>query len=162
MKNLIFLFALLSLMSCRNTKSFTSSERVDSAWTVQKVLELPVNGGKTQGVNLSLAYGQKIGSAPALQMPLAQYINKTYVVQDDRGRAELKYWLDERGEMWATCEAKDTVIQALVEEKNRLIKDHKVQTKTIYKTPGWVRGLGVGLLLVVVGVIVFVAIKVLK
>lgn len=161
----IFLF--LSSCSRKILDISRSVTEKDSTWKTTKVVPVPVAGGQTRPVNMDSLrrmfeqYTKAQPPAPAnavvpqLALP-TELINKLFAVPDESGRYELQYWMSATGELMAKCMAKDTIVQALVEENNRLVRRSEVKTeiKTIYKVPGWVKGfIGAFIILAIAGIV---------
>lgn len=164
---LVGLSVLLSSCSRKTLDISHSSHTTDSTWTTSQLVQVPVKGGSTRDVNMDSlkklldAYMSRYRNNPELpsagNMVPPEIINQVYTIPDTSGRYELQYWMSATGELMARCMAKDTTIEALVEQNNRLIRktEATATTKTIYKTPGWVKGMIAGIvMLIIVGIII--------
>ena len=153
MKNLIPALALLLILSgCRTVKTATTHEHTDSTWVSLKPLDVAVAGGTTPALDLSAitAKWQALGNG---QIP-AQVREKVFVVQDTSGRAELRYWYNATGELYAECSAKDTILTVMTEQINRLIRDSKTSDKIVYRAPLWMwRAIAVGLVCLLIYIV---------
>lgn len=167
---LVVLIASMFLLSGCAKKTFEqviTSSKTDSTWIEKKPVDIPVKGGQTPVANMDslkrvlkeymeLMAVRSPGEGNINMMP-PEIINKVYTIPDTSGRYELQYWMNASGELMARCQAKDTVITALVDQVNRLVRESKdtSTTKTIYKTPGWVKGFIGGIVILMIAAIVY-------
>ena len=132
----IVAFAFL-LGGCRASKPAFTHEVTDSTWTVQKPVTVFMTGGTTAVTNMDSLRVSLGGVAVAPMPPRPNTAYKVFTIKDTSGRAELRYWINAVGQIEAACAAKDTAMQVLVAENNRLVRDKKTETKTVVQTPAW-------------------------
>lgn len=155
----------LLMTGCRTVKLERTHERTDSTWVTQKLLTLPVPGGTTKALNMdslrAVLGGAAAGSCP-LNPPPAGQVGKVYTVKDTSGRAELRYWMNAAGQIEAECAAKDTTLQELINENNRLVRDKQTEVKTVTKTPAWAWLLLSALALSFISFFAFILFKIIR
>lgn len=137
-KALLTLLSLVLLAGCGVTKKTSNYSYVDSSWVTHKKISIPVPGGLTSSVNLDSVRDSWLKPGEPLSAIPSQIVNKVFYVKDTSGRAELRYWFDANGKMYAECSAKDQTITTLVAENNRLIKENKVTSKQVRRLPVWI------------------------
>jgi hypothetical protein len=140
---------LLFATGCRTVKTASTYKLTDSSWVTKRKVGVHVTGATTPAANLDSLRRTILGVAAregcSLQIVHDEAgsgrdtvtVRDTIKVVDKSGRAELRMWTDANGKMYADCSAKDTTIQALVNENNRLIRESSTKVKTIYKWPSW-------------------------
>lgn len=147
--------------SKKSHSTFFESAKTDSTWIEKKSVPVPVKGSATAGVNLdslkkallaSVQPGMNLDSfrmilTQAMNQPgantdsimgvmqkmYAQLLNKVHYIPDTSGKLFMKYWVDSMGNLMAQCEQKDQVVQALVDQNNRLIKERQAYKEETYK-----------------------------
>lgn len=147
--------------SKKSHSTFFESKTTDSSWIEKKSVPVPVRGSTTAGVNLdslkkallsSVQPGMNLDSfrqilTQAMNQPganvdslmgvmqkmYAKLLNKFNYISDTSGKLFMKYWVDSMGNLMAQCEQKDQIVQALVDQNNRLIKQNQVTKEETYK-----------------------------
>ena len=164
---LLITVSIIASSCSKKTLDITRTrEYIDSSWTTPQQVQVPVQGGATPNTNMDslkrlleqyrrlAAMGNNSGNhTPGYPQEI---INKIYTIPDTSGRYELQYWMTATGELMARCMAKDTTINLLIEQNNRLIKDTSTvtTTKTVKRVPAWAWYLlGINVLIVAVWLI---------
>lgn len=165
-KVLLILFGSIVLTSScsRKVSETITISKTDSTWMTKKLVDIPVKGGATAGINMdslkSLMEQYMMNTSGSNPSEITRIVEKTFSIPDTSGRYELRYWMDASGQLFAQCVGKDQVIQTLVEQNNRLIKEVQEKKKTVvkYRLPVWT-WLGLG---VVLAAILFTGLKFIR
>lgn len=129
---IVCLLALLLFATCKPAKKITKESKTDSVWVVPKPIDIKITGGTTPAVNLD--------SVKQLISVLAKGGKSTkqvIYISDTSGKAQLKFWQNTAGQIYADCTAKDQEFKTTLYEKNRLIRELKDSKVVKTRLPVW-------------------------
>jgi len=119
---------------CQVVKPRTTHTIKDSTTINYVTVDVPVKGAKVQsGVNVDSLF-KAWKSAQASGKPEAA---KPVTVTDPQTKAELKYWVDQYGNLQASCESKDQTVKALIAQVSKLTSEILKKTEVVFVTPAW-------------------------
>jgi len=149
--------ALFSLSGCKIIKPAVRTTIRDSVSVNYRTVNIDVPGAKVQsGINadsLIKAFIDAQKNGKPLPAP------QTYT--DPKSKAELKVWIDQYGNLQASCESKDQTIQSLIAELTKTREINREKDNIVYKTPtmNYIAMSILGTLLAISFIVNFITIK---
>ena len=136
-KKVLLIAAITTVLlapGCKVIKPETSTIKKDSTIINYKHVDIDVPGAiVSHSVNvdsLMKAYQAAVAVGNKAALP-------PMVVTDPNLKAQLKIWVDQFGQLQASCESKDQTVQALVTEVTRLSQEVTKKTEVVKETPKW-------------------------
>lgn len=127
----------------KNIKATTNFRAViDTVTTVYKTVPIVVPGAtvyQTLNVDSIVNILKQLNNGQPLPTQIIERIKQPIIMQAGKNNeAELKYWVNEFGQLQLSCSAKERQLQAVVAENTRYRKDSSFNTitvdKLVYKT----------------------------